>query len=382
MKQSKSVVLIVLNPFTNDSRVLKEALTLQANGYRVIVVALHETELPECEVVQGIQVDRVRLVTRGWPRYRLFKFIKYFEFSCKVARRYRRWNIFHCNDLTALPVGAMIKRLFNRSARIVYDAHEYETEVYGLSQLEKRLRRCLEKVLMGSADRVIAVSDSIANEYVRLYGIAKPALVLNCPPLVKPAKFNLLRAELGIKDNQTIFLYQGGFSPGRGIELLLEAFSRLDDDRNVIVFMGYGPLEGAIRDFANRHPQIFLRAAVSPDVLLRYTASADYGVLFYENNCLNHYYCSPNKMFEYLMAGIPVLCADLFEMRRLVEEKGIGVVAEENTVEGFLAAVKRSLALDYQAVAANVAAARKFTTGKNRKRSFWMFIPSCKASGQ
>ena len=179
---------------------------------------------------------------------------------------------------------------------------------------------------------------------------------------------NLLRAELGIKDNQTIFLYQGGFSPGRGIELLLEAFSRLDDDRNVIVFMGYGPLEGAIRDFANRHPQIFLRAAVSPDVLLRYTASADYGVLFYENNCLNHYYCSPNKMFEYLMAGIPVLCADLFEMRRLVEEKGIGVVAEENTVEGFLAAVKRSLALDYQAVAANVAAARKIYNWEEQEK--------------
>jgi glycosyltransferase involved in cell wall biosynthesis len=123
--------------------------------------------------------------------------------------------------------------------------------------------------------------------------------------------------------------------------------------------MGYGPLEGLVREESQTNETIFFHPAVTPHELLNYTSSADYGILFYEDTCLNHRYCSPNKIFEYLMAGLPVLTSNLFEMKRLVETEGVGIVAEENTVEGFKRAVTASLEQDYEKIQKNVFSARK-----------------------
>ncbi len=95
-----------------------------------------------------------------------------------------------------------------------------------------------------------------------------------------------------------------------------------------------------MEEAAARHENIFYHPAVSSDVLLGYTASADYGLLFYENSCLNHYYCSPNKIYEYIMAGLPIVVSNLFEMGRLVREYDIGIVAADDSPQGIAAAVE------------------------------------------
>jgi glycosyltransferase involved in cell wall biosynthesis len=206
---------------------------------------------------------------------------------------------------------------------------------------------------------VITVSDSIANEYARLYKIQKPHLVLNCPAYREQKKKNIVRDSFPIRDDQSIFLYQGSLGMGRGIEILLEAFSNLESDKNVLVFMGYGSLEKQIQERAEQYKTIFFYPAVSPDVLLNYTSSGDYGVSFIEDTCLSYRYCLPNKMFEYLMAGLPVLTSNLYEMKRIVEKEGIGLVAKDNTVEGFKQAVIESLQQDYLTIQHNVFEARK-----------------------
>ena len=128
MKVEKQIVLIVLNNFKNDSRVLKEALSLQANGYNVKVVAIHEAPLPQNESYHGIATHRVNLISRGWSKNKVVQAIKYFEFACRVVAMNRKADIFHCNDLNALPIGVVIKLFFNRNSKIVYDAHEYESD--------------------------------------------------------------------------------------------------------------------------------------------------------------------------------------------------------------------------------------------------------------
>lgn len=368
LKSVKQVVLVVLNNFSHDSRVLKEAKSLQGDGYMVTVIALHEQAMAVSESIDGIQVSRVRLKSRSWSKNRFVQLLKYLEWLMAAAWRCRRVDIVHCNDLNTLPLGVLLKVASRGRVKIVYDAHEYETELNGLAGLEKRLAALLERRLIKYADKVFTVSDSIASEYRRLYGIPKPELVLNCPPYQEVQSQDLFRNELGIRKDQTIFLYQGGLSRGRGIELLLEAFARLSGDQNVIVFMGYGPLATEVQRHAMIHESIFFREAVPPSILLNYTASADYGVLFYENNCLNHDFCSPNKMFEYLMAGIPVLAANLFEMKRLIEKYGLGVVATENTVDGFIEAVNTSLAFDYPQIQQNVFAARKIFNWEEQEK--------------
>lgn len=355
LKFNNKVVSLVLNNFINDSRVLKENISLHNIGYKVQVVALHEEPLKEFDEVQNILVHRMKLKTRSWSKYKVVQLIKYFEFIYKAVKLYKNSDIFHCNDLNTLPVGVIIKKFFNCNAKIVYDAHEYEiNDTPNESEYKIKIKYILEKFLIRYADKVITVSDSIANEYVKLYEIEKPAVVLNTPPYKEIEKKNIFRETFDIDEKQTIFLYQGGLSKGRGIEMLLEAFKTIDNENAVIVFMGYGPLEKLIIEASKEYKNIYFHQAVSPDVLLDYTSSADFGILFYENNCLNHEFCSPNKMFEYLMAEIPVIVSNLYEMKKLVEANFIGTVAKENTPEGLKEAIAKAIKLDKEELKINI----------------------------
>lgn len=351
---------LVLNNFTNDSRVLKTSHTLQNLGHQVTVVAMHEENLAIKETLDdGVKVHRIHLATRKWSKQRLIQIIKFLEYIVKFVFNYRKSEILHCNDLSGLFVGVVCK-LTKPGLKIIYDSHEYAiNDAPNQSKSSIQLKYWLEKFLIQFAKQVINVSDSIANEYVRLYDIPKPHLVLNCPNYIEQAKNNLFREKFGIREEQTIFLYQGGLSHGRGIELLLETFKILTDDRCVFVCMGYGPLEELITQYAARSKNIFLHPAVAPGILLNYTSSADFGISFIEDLCLSYRFCLPNKIFEYMMAGIPLLTSNLFEMRRLVEVEGLGVVAESNTVEGFRQAIQAALVLDYNAVQQNIFSARK-----------------------
>lgn len=322
----RSVCLIVLNDFTNDSRVLKEALSLRKAGYAVQVLALHARDLPVEEVVSGIPVRRVRLRTRGWSKRKLVQLVKYAEFALRALYLCRSFDILHCNDLDALPVGVMSKWLHLGRQRVVYDAHEFEIDCDGPATRRRiRAKARLEGALIHHADAVITVSASIAKAYRRIYRIKTPALVLNCPPYREMAgTCNKFREELGIRGDQKIFLYQGGLSPGRGIEKFLQVFSQLPNDNIVVVFMGYGSLEGAIRCAATNSRNIFYRPAVSPMDILSYTASADFGLVFIEKTCQSYAWCLPNKFFEYLMARLAILCSNLIEPRRVLRGGGVG----------------------------------------------------------
>ncbi len=351
----KKIVSIVLNNFKNDSRVLKENISLQNAGYAVKVVALHEEPLKEFDEVQNIPVHRVKLKSREWSKNKAMQLLKYFEFIYRVVKQYKYSDILHCNDLNTLPIGVIIKKFFNKNVKIVYDAHEYEiNDRPNESKYSIKIKYFLEKRLIKYADKVMTVSDAIANEYVKLYGIPKPALVLNTPPYTNIEKKDIFRETLNISADKTIFLYQGGLSKGRGIEILLDTFKNIDNEKVVVVFMGYGTLEENVIAVAKEYKNIYFHKAVSSDVLLSYTCSADFGILFYENNCLNHYLCSPNKMFEYLMAEIPVIVSNLYEMKRLVENNSIGVVAKDNTSDGLKEAIQKSVKLDKEELNKNI----------------------------
>lgn len=354
----KRVANIVLNDFTNDSRVWKITKSLASFSYHATVVAIFNDGLEKNEHVAGVEVERIKLITRPWPKWKAVQIIKYLEFMFRAFFRYRKADIVHCNDLNALPISLLIK-LLGRDVKVVYDCHEYETEVNGLKGFEKKMKKLLEWGLIRFADQVITVSDSISDEYVRLYAVNKPRVILNCSAYIGQIKSDILRENLGIRPDQKIFLYQGGLGKGRGIELLAEAFTRVSSDKNVLVYMGYGPLEETIKRKARETGTIFFHPAVPPDVLLNYTSSADYGVSFIEDVSLSDRYCLPNKIFEYLMAGLPILTSNLPEMKSLVERERVGIVATDNTIEGFADAIASLLEADYGTMKENVLKARQ-----------------------
>ncbi len=347
------VALFVFNSFTNDSRVLKEAISLHKGGYDVAVIAHGDNGLSDEEIISDIKVARVGYLDRKVTKSKFGKLKAYFKYIVEAIKYTKTYNLFHCNDLNTLPIGVIIKKFFNRDAKIVYDAHEYETETNDLRGIQKSLTKWLEKSLIRYADKVITVNDAIANEYTRLYNIPKPSLVLNTPPYKTIEKTDIFRETFDIGREQIIFIYQGGLDSGRGIEVLLETFKMVDKNK-VIVFMGYGPLENTIKEEAKNQKNIYFHQAVTAKVLLDYTSSADFGIIFYENNCLNHYYCLPNKMFEYLMAGLPVIVSNLYEIRKIVENNSIGVVATENTPTGLKQAIETAQELDKNQLINNI----------------------------
>lgn len=335
------VLHIVLNDFRNDSRVLKECASIGSYGFEVHVAALHAKDLPTTEQLSGVLVRRIRLWSSSLPKGKFAGVCKRVEMLLRIALGFRGFDVVHSHDLEALPIGVVMKFLSMGSIRLVYDAHEFESDQSpGQSAGRTRCLQSIERLLIRAVDTTITVSPSIAREYVRLYGVPEPLVVLNCPLLQDQPKSSKFRELFGLRNSQTVFLYQGRLTVGRGVEESVQAFESMSDDARVLIFMGYGPLDGFVQEVARRSSRIFWHPAVHPDELLSFTASADVGLCLISDTCLSYRYCLPNKLFEYIMAGIPVIATDLPEMRRVVEQEGVGCLIQDLEPRQILEAVK------------------------------------------
>ncbi|MBB2777139.1 UNVERIFIED_ORG: O-antigen/teichoic acid export membrane protein/glycosyltransferase involved in cell wall biosynthesis [Comamonas terrigena] len=314
--------------FANESRILKITRSLKAHAVfeRVTVLALWKDGLAKHEVLDdGIEVLRVApligVSVTGWLGH-LLKAVGWY-FAVLWMLRGMKISCFNCHSLPVLPLSVIVK--FWKRCALVYDPHELETETAGLRGGRQWLMRRLEKTLIGRADAVCVVNHSIAEWYANRYRLRKVWVVRNVPyrSESKPMRTGLLRKSLGISSEDMLFLYQGLLAPGRGIHLLIEAFSKLPLDRH-LVFMGYGELAEDVKCAAAIYPNIHFMSAVSPDLVNDYTVDADIGIALIENVCQSYYLCLPNKLFEYVANGVPALVSDFPEMRRAVCELDYG----------------------------------------------------------
>ena len=349
-------VHINLNEFTNASRVLKQVDSLINNNIfeEIIILALGSRELPVNEIVSRyIGIYRVRLVTRNLPKNLFFQGIKYFEFFIRSMFLLFKVkpDVVNVHSLSVLPIGILFK--FFLKTKVVYDAHELETETNGFKGIKKKINKWLERKLIKHVDMTIVVSESIADWYVKEYRMRRPPVILNAPRKRELKTKNHFRENLGIRDDQIILLYQGGLMAGRGVHLILDAFKARENNKVVAVFMGYGELEIDIKNAASEHRNIFFYPAVSPHIVLEYTASADFGISLIENTCLSYYFCMPNKLFEYAMAGLPVLVSNMKDMSELVNKNKIGAVISDFSAAGINRAIDDFLMQDLTSMKAN-----------------------------
>lgn len=364
----KNILAVTLTEITNDNRVINYTNALAANGQTVILISPE----PKARSTSYYQFSTIYLplFINKFKHSFVLGVFKLFEFLFRAVVSSKKINcdIIHAHDLKGLLVASSIKRLVHKKALIVYDAHEYETESNGLKGVHKQVLEFLERRLIKNVSRVITVSDSIADEYVRLYGIKNPTVLLNVPKAKrdKNEKYDLFREKFGIRIDQRIFLYQGYLGRGRGIEILLNTFTKLVSDKNVIVFMGRGPLEHIIHSF-QQGKNIYFHDYVHPNEFLNYTSSADIGLVLVEDTCLSYRYCLPNKLFEYIFSGLPVICSNLPEMKKLVLSNEVGIVASENTEKGFMDAINFLNAQDIDFFKANTLATSEKYSWSNQE---------------
>ena len=339
---------LVFNDFRHDSRVEKTCRSLASHGFDVTLFAFSGEGLPAKEEIDGFRV--VRCSGPG----RLGSLV---GMACRLLGSAREFDAIHCNDLEPLPLAAMAKLLGGRSV-LVYDAHELETEKMAARGMRKYLSRWLEKAFFVCVDATITVGDKIADWYSARYDVARPSVVRNAPPMWKRNKTNLLRERFSISPDTPIFLYVGSLAKGRAVEATLDAFSGQKD--RALVFIGYGGtslegrnLEARVRSVARREPNVYFHDPVPSSELIDCVSSADVGLSLIEDLCLSYRYCMPNKLFEYGMAGLPVLVSDLPEMRSTIEQYECGVVCPDITARGITNAVERILNMNLDHLGAN-----------------------------
>jgi glycosyltransferase involved in cell wall biosynthesis len=239
-------------------------------------------------------------------------------------------DIYHGHDLTGLEAAG--RAHLRHGGALVYDSHEIFLESGSSARRPRLLKWVLarsERRWITRAAALVTVNDSLATDLGTRYRPRRIVVVHNCParwepPIPRPG---LIRDATGIAADAPIALYHGGFSKHRGLEELAAAIMLPGLEHVHAVYLGYGSqralLDGMAADprFAGR---LHVLAAVPPDELLPWVASADVGVMPIQPTTLNHRLSTPNKLFEGLAAGLPVVVSDFPEMRRIVLEDPAG----------------------------------------------------------
>jgi glycosyltransferase involved in cell wall biosynthesis len=332
--------LLALNDFQYDSRLRREASTLASWGYEVVVLAEKSESTPEAESWQGVEIKRIRTTQHLWRKRR---FLGFWWRALILAYR-EKAGVYHAFDLDTLPPAAIAAKL--RSAKLIYETHELYLELEALRgrPLVRMIWSILEKLLLRQADSIITVNESIAEIYESRYGVRKPEVILSCLPLKEYPSRDLLRREFGIPMEKKVILYQGVLRDGQGLSLLLDLVEPLPDA--CLVFVGEGPVKEDLKKRVEERRlggRVFFKNRVPPDELLYYTASADLGVLLMENRAPNNFYALPNKVFEYMMAGLPQVVSNFPELKRFVESTGVGVAVDVDNAGEVLDTVREIL---------------------------------------
>jgi glycosyltransferase involved in cell wall biosynthesis len=228
---------------------------------------------------------------------------------------------------------------------LVYDAHELYHAQEVLPPRVRRMYLRKERRLIRRAAAVITVNDFLAQALERLHGIGPVHVLYNTAdpdPAFDPGRAretSPLRARA--PGTGPILLYQGWIAPERNIEALVRAMAHVPPPARLAV-VGYGDhaprLEQLARDLGLGGRVHFL-GRVPSEEMLSYTAGGDLGLIPYLPIDDNHRYCSPNKFFEYVQAGVPVLAHDLPFFRQMAARHGVVACADFASPEALGAAI-------------------------------------------
>lgn len=355
-----------------DSRILREADTLRRLGFEPLIVGVVSEDVRETRDEQaGTPVIRLeptspfawarsllgRLRRRPRPAggredspelggarspnplmrvaVRLHRWMRTLDFYRRAIATVReeRPALVHCNDYNTMWVG-VAARLIGGS-RVLYDSHELWPDRNGRPEPRWWLIAC-EALFVRFAHRTIAASPGYADIMARRYRIERPGVVRNIPDA------SMLPAAVGSENGgpkgreDRLALYVGALTTGRGLELSIMALNRLDDVRLRLVGPGrpaYLEQLVALADREGVSERVEFAGAVTADELIETISEASVGLALIQPICLSYRMSLPNKVFEYVAAGLPVLGSDLPAIGALVSEHRIGLLAEPGEVD-------------------------------------------------
>lgn len=247
----------------------------------------------------------------------------------------------------SLPALARLRR--RHGGRTVYDSRDIYLHARVFARLPAILRRpyrALERRWASDAALVVTVNDAYADLLGPWLGVARPLVVRNCPdPIAATAgSGDVIRAAIGLPTTTPVVLYQGGFLTDRGIERSIVAIGQVPGAH--LVLLGFGPLRATLDELI-RAPGVAGRVTildpVPPEELVAWTASADVALIPIQPTSPNHRYSTPQKLWEAIAAGVPVVASDLPGMAAVVREIGAGELCDPTEPAAIAAAIRALL---------------------------------------
>ncbi len=295
-------------------------------------------------------------ITRPFRRWRrLIKFFPLYPLGWAAALEASAEpaDIWHGMWAGSLPALARLRR--RHGGRSIYDSRDVYMQSRDFATAGwpgKAILEWLERRWAHEADRVLTVNASYADLLAEQLRIPVPPVVMNCPERWSPPdpRPNLIRETLGLAPDVAVVLYQGGLMSGRGIAQAMDAI--LEVPGAVLCLMGFGRLRQQLAEdtstprYAGR---VMMLDPVSPEALLRWTASADVSVMAIQPTSVNHRFTTPQKLFESVAAGVPVVASDLPGMADIVRSSGVGLVCDPTSPTAIAAAIREIISAPAEA---------------------------------
>ena len=320
-----------------DSRVLKVAVSLLKAGHQVKIiyggrritkptsVQAYGTTVP---CLAAWKVSKPRIWFWSWPFLTLLKkfglnTLQDLGITHVPAGIRLHPDVIHAHDFPTLLSGYVLKK--KTGAKLIYDSHELASESTFMDNLNKISRKNalkIERTLVKHCDEIITVNDSIARLMEERLNVKDINVIKNFPVLDKDpnAIKKDIRTKVDLNDKSRIALYLGGIKKGRGLEALVKAAKKMPEVQ--FVFMGFrDPADTLDLNSKNIH----VLPHVPPDEVIAWASSADIGLSPIEKRNISYYYSLPNKVGEYIMAGLPIAVSDFPEMRKIAIEDDLGV---------------------------------------------------------
>jgi len=327
-KKKKSVTISFLGNANFDTRVTNLTNSLISDGFEVKVISFDWTT-PNFKTVLG-NVSIFKLIK---TKNSLLYYLKFISILFKELSKSKS-SIYIAEDIFTLPLVTFFAKL--RKAKLYYNSREFYAFLAVLRNrpVVQSIISNLEKFFIKKTDKVLVTGDGDAEFLQGFYNINNTVVIRNLPLKQKASYKKDFRKMLGIPETSTIMLYQGVILEGRGFEPLLNAMQKINNC-NLIV-LGTGIFQEKYEKIANDlgiNNRVHFLGNIEQSELINYTAAADIGIALIENISKSYYYALPNKLFEYIMAALPVLISDLPQMKKIVLDYEVGEIVNLDNPE-------------------------------------------------
>jgi glycosyltransferase involved in cell wall biosynthesis len=325
----------VTNDLYTDNRVNKICLFLMEQGYQVTLIGRVKSDSSSLNE-RPYATIRFKLLWEKGPKFYATYNLRLFFYLL-----FRRADLLVANDLDTLAANYLASK-FKVKTKLVYDSHEYFTQVPELIHRPKtqKIWERIEGFIFPRLQTVYTVNQSIANIYTQKYK-KNVRVVRNISPTWNPDRIPS-RKELGLPENQFLVILQGaGINVDRGAEEAVEAMKLLTDVTLLIV--GSGDVIDTLKKMVQTHElqdKVHFFGKRPYAEMMAFTSHADLGLTLDKPTSDNYRYSLPNKVFDYIHAETPIVGTNLIEVAHVITTHQVGTVIDELTPEALARAIR------------------------------------------